>query len=212
MTRTLVVHGGAGSWPEEVRPAAEAGLERALDEGFAAFGEGPLAAAIAAVRRLEDDELFNAGIGATLNASGYIEHDAGVMEGTRLRAGAVGAVRGIRHPVDLAHAVLEDGRHVLLVAGGAALFAASRGIETADPAIFEVARRRQQLEEWKRGDTVGAVAFEDGRTAVAVSTGGFTGKLPGRVGDSPIPGAGFYAEDGRGAACSTGAGEPSCGC
>lgn len=169
--------------------------------------DGPLAAAVAAVRRLEDDELFNAGIGATLNASGFIEHDAGVMEGFGLGAGAVGAVRGIRHPVDLARAVLKDGRHVLIVAGGAALFAAEMGVETADPSIFEIPRRRAQLEEWKRGDTVGAVAFEDGRTAVAVSTGGYTGKRPGRVGDSPIPGAGFYAEDGCGAACSTGTGE-----
>ena len=209
MPRTLVVHGGAGTWPEDVRSRAEESLEDALEDGIAAFPDGPLAACVAAVRRLEDDPLFNAGIGATFNSAGFIEHDAAVMEGGNLGAGAVGAVRGIRHPVDLAREVLKDGRHVLLVADGARRFAVERGVETAGEEVFAVARRREQLEEWKRlqGDTVGAVAWEDGRTAVAVSTGGYTGKLPGRVGDSPIPGAGFYAEDGHGAACSTGSGE-----
>ena len=209
MPRTLVVHGGAGSWPDELRDRAMRGLELALDAGMVAFGDGPLAACVAAVRALEDDPIFNAGIGATFNAAGQIEHDAAVMEGSELRAGAVGAVRGIRHPVDLAREVMADGRHVLLVGDGARLFAAERGVETADEELFTVAARREQLETWKRsqGDTVGAVAWEDGRTAVAVSTGGYTGKRPGRVGDSPIPGAGLYAEDGHGAACSTGMGE-----
>src|SRR5205807_3694756 len=121
----------------------------------------------------------------------------------------VAAVRDIRHPVDLARAVLEDGRHVLLVAEGASRFADTVGVEKADPQLFVVERRRKQLEAWQRGegDTVGAVAFVDGHVAAAVSTGGYTGKLPGRVGDSPIPGAGIYADDERGAAVCTGAGE-----
>lgn len=207
--RTLAVHGGAGTWSEELRPLALEGIERALDAGMAAFAGGPLEACLAAVRFLEDDPIFNAGIGASLNADGFVELDAGVMEGRDLRVGAVAAVRDIRHPVDLARAVLEDGRHVLLVAEGASRFADQAGVERADPKLFIVERRRRQHEQWQRGegDTVGAVAFEDGHVAAAVSTGGYTGKLPGRVGDSPIAGAGFYADDERGAAVCTGRGE-----
>jgi len=207
--RTLAVHGGAGAWSEELRPLAMEGIERALDAGLGAFGGGPLEACLAAVRFLEDDPIFNAGIGAALNSDGFVELDAGVMEGRDLRAGAVAAVRDIRHPVDLARAVMEDGRHVLLVAEGASRFADQAGVEKADPALFIVERRRRQHERWQRGegDTVGAVAFEDGHVAAAVSTGGYTGKLPGRVGDSPIVGAGFYADDERGAAVCTGTGE-----
>jgi len=185
------------------------GIERALDAGMRTMGAEPLEGCLAAVRTLEDNPLFNAGIGAALNADGFIEHDAAVMEGRNLRAGAVAAVRDIRHPVDLARAVLEDGRHVLLVGDGASRFAVQAGVERADPKLFMVERRREQLEAWRRGegDTVGALAFVDGHLAAAVSTGGYTGKLPGRVGDSPIPGAGIYADDERGAAVCTGAGE-----
>jgi beta-aspartyl-peptidase (threonine type) len=207
--RTLAVHGGAGTWSEELRPLAGEGIERALDAGMAAFEGGPVAACLAAVRFLEDDPIFNAGIGASLNADGFVELDAGVMDGSDLRVGAVAAVRDIRHPVDLARAVMEDGRHVLLVAEGASRFAKEAGVERADPKAFIVERRRRQHEQWQRGegDTVGAVAFQDGHVAAAVSTGGYTGKLPGRVGDSPIPGAGFYADDQLGACVCTGAGE-----
>jgi beta-aspartyl-peptidase (threonine type) len=207
--RTLAVHGGAGAWSEELRPLAMEGIERALDAGLDAFGGGPLEACLAAVRFLEDDPIFNAGIGAALNADGFVELDAGVMEGRDLRAGAVAAVRDIRHPVDLARAVMDDGRHVLLVAEGASRFAEVLGVEKADPKLFIVERRRRQHAQWQRGegDTVGAVAFEDGHVVAAVSTGGYTGKLPGRVGDSPIVGAGFYADDERGAAVCTGSGE-----
>src|SRR5205807_5939543 len=205
--RTLAVHGGAGPWEGPVRATADAGLEGALDAGWS--HQTALEMVVAAVRALEDNPVYNAGIGATFNSAGYIEHDAGLMEGTTLRVGGVGAIRAlVRHPIDLARAVMEDGRHVLLVADGAAEFARAKGVELADPAIFETERRRGQLEEWKRVDTVGAVARDaDGRFAVAVSTGGYTGKLPGRVGDSPIPGAGFYADDRGGAAAGTGRGE-----
>jgi beta-aspartyl-peptidase (threonine type) len=155
---------------------------------------------------MEDEPLLNAGIGACLNADGVVELDAGVMEGSELCAGGVACLRDVRHPIDLATAVMTDGRHVLLAAGGASRFAREHGIEMCDPAIFITDRKRQEL--MAGADTVGAVARDsDGHLAVAVSTGGITGKLPGRVGDSPIPGAGFYADDRFGAVCGTGQGE-----
>lgn len=203
----LVVHGGAGAPSEEEHVERRAAVERALDVGWAAIGAGALEAVQAAVRHLEDEPLLNAGVGASLNLDGEIELDAGLMEGTALRAGAVGAVSDVRHPIDLARAVLEDGRHVLLVGAGASRFARARGIETCDPSVFVTPRQRAKWAA-SASDTVGAVARDDrGRTAVAVSTGGMPGKWPGRLGDSPLPGAGFYAHDGMGAACGTGLGE-----
>jgi beta-aspartyl-peptidase (threonine type) len=161
---------------------------------------------MAAVRLMEDEPLLNAGIGACLNEDGVVELDAGVMEGSELRAGGVAGLKDVRHPIDLAAAVMRDGRHVLLAGDGASRFAREHGIEMADPAIFITDRKRQEL--LHGADTVGAVARDaDGRLAVAVSTGGLTGKLPGRIGDSPIPGAGFYADDRFGAVCGTGQGE-----
>jgi beta-aspartyl-peptidase (threonine type) len=128
------------------------------------------------------------------------------MEGSSLRAAGVACLRDIRHPIDLAMAVMNDGRHVLLAADGASRFAHERGIEQTDPSIFITDRKRQEL--MAGADTVGAVARDpEGRLAVAVSTGGIKGKLPGRIGDSPIPGAGFYADDRFGAVCGTGQGE-----
>lgn len=202
----LIVHGGAGPVPENERPLRQAAVERARDAGWSAIGGGALAAAVAAVRHLEDEPLLNAGIGACLNADGVVELDAGVMEGAELRAGGVAVVRDVRHPIDLAVAVMRDGRHVLLAAEGASRFAREHGLEMADPAIFITDRKRQEL--MQGADTVGAVARDaEGRLAVAVSTGGITGKLPGRIGDAPIPGAGFYADDRFGAVCGTGQGE-----
>jgi beta-aspartyl-peptidase (threonine type) len=155
---------------------------------------------------MEDEPLLNAGIGACLNLDGVVELDAGVMEGSELRAGGVAGLKDVRHPVDLAAAVMRDGRHVLLAGDGASRFAREHGIEMADPAIFITDRKRQEL--LHGADTVGAVARDaEGRLAVAVSTGGINGKLPGRIGDSPIPGAGFYADDLFGAVCGTGDGE-----
>lgn len=181
-------------------------MERARDIGWAAIGDGALAAAIAAVRHMEDEPLLNAGIGACLNSDGEVELDAGVMEGAALRAGGAACLRDVRHPIDLAVAVMRDGRHVLLAAEGASRFAREHGVEMADPAIFITDRKRQEL--MQGADTVGAVARDaKGRLAVAVSTGGIKGKLPGRIGDSPIPGAGFYADDRFGAVCGTGQGE-----
>ncbi len=181
-------------------------MERARERGWSTISAGALAAAVAAVRHMEDEPLLNAGIGACLNADGEVELDAGVMEGASLRAGGVACLRDVRHPIDLALAVMRDGRHVLLAAYGASRFAHDHGIETADPSIFITDRKRQEL--LPGADTVGAVARDsDGHLAVAVSTGGIKGKLPGRIGDSPIPGAGFYADDRFGGVCGTGQGE-----
>jgi beta-aspartyl-peptidase (threonine type) len=202
----LIVHGGAGPVPEaEIRQRQDA-VERARDAGWAAIGRGALAAAVAAVRHMEDEPLLNAGIGACLNADGVVELDAGVMEGAELRAGGAACLRDVRHPIDLAVAIMEDGRHVLLAAEGASRFAREHGVEMADPSIFITDRKRQEL--MLGADTVGAVARDsDGHLAVAVSTGGRTGKLPGRIGDSPLPGAGLYVDDRFGGVCGTGLGE-----
>ena len=154
---------------------------------------------------MEDEPLLNAGIGACLNADGEVELDAGV-EGSELRAGGVACLKDVRHPIDLAVEVMRDGRHVLLSGLGASRFARDRGIEMCDPSVFINNRKRQQ--RLQGADTVGAVARDsEGRLAVAVSTGGISGKLPGRIGDSPIPGAGIYADDLFGAVCGTGQGE-----
>jgi len=201
----LVAHGGAGPVPESERAERQAAVERAVEAGWAHVGEGALAAAVAAVRHLEDEPLLNAGLGACTNSDGDVELDAGVMEGAQLRAGGVAGLRDVRHPIDAAVAVMEDGRHVLLVGPGASRFAREHGVEMADPSIFVNAARHRPLEAV---DTVGAVARDaHGHLVVAVSTGGIQGKLPGRVGDSPIPGAGFYADDRYGAVCGTGQGE-----
>lgn len=202
----LIVHGGAGAVPESERASRQAAVDRARDAGWAEISRGALAAAIAAVRHMEDEPLLNAGIGACLNADGEVELDAGVMEGDELRAGGVACVRDVRHPIDLAHEVMRDGRHVLLAAAGASRFAREHGVEMCDPAIFVTDRKRQEL--MQGADTVGAVARDaEGHIVVAVSTGGIKGKLPGRIGDSPIPGAGIYADDRFGGVCGTGRGE-----
>ena len=202
----LIVHGGAGPIPTSEGAERQLAVERAAAAGWLRIGDGALSAAIAAVRHMEDEPLLNAGIGACLNSEGEVELDAGVMEGTQQRAGGVACLRDVRHPIDLAEAVMKDGRHVLLAADGASRYAREHGIEMCDPAIFITDRKRQRL--LQGADTVGAVARDgDGHLAVAVSTGGIQGKLPGRIGDSPIPGAGFYADDRHGAVCGTGMGE-----
>ncbi len=202
----LIVHGGAGPVSQAELPLRQAAVERARDAGWAHIGGGALAAAVAAVRHMEDEPLLNAGIGACLNLDGVVELDAGVMEGAGLRAGGAAGLKDVRHPIDLAVAVMRDGRHVLLAGEGASRFAREHAIEICDPAIFITDRKRQELQHG--ADTVGAVARDTaGRLAVAVSTGGINGKLPGRIGDSPLPGAGFYADDRFGAVCGTGKGE-----
>ncbi|HXI94652.1 MAG TPA: isoaspartyl peptidase/L-asparaginase [Candidatus Acidoferrum sp.] len=202
----LIVHGGAGPVPEGERALRQAAVERARDAGWSEIGAGALAAVLAAVRLMEDEPLLNAGIGACLNLDGVVELDAGVMEGAELRAGGAAGLKDVRHPIDLALEIMRDGRHVLLAGEGASRFARDHGIEMADPAIFITDRKRQEL--LHGADTVGAVARDaEGRLAVAVSTGGINGKLPGRIGDAPLPGSGIYADDRFGAVCGTGQGE-----
>ena len=154
---------------------------------------------------LEDEPLFNAGRGAVLNAAGDAEHDAAIMDGAGPRAGGVAAIRGVRNPVVLARAVMDRTPHVLLAGAGAEALAGREGIERVDPS-WHVTERRQH--QWSGGDTVGAVALDaDGHLAAATSTGGIAAKLPGRIGDSPIPGAGLYAHDTTCAVSASGTGE-----
>ena len=201
----LAIHGGAGVIPRRGmtggrRARYEAGLGRALDAGHAVLASdgSALDAVCAAVVVLEDDSLFNAGRGACYNTDEEHELDAAVMDGATRRAGAVAAVNRIRNPVLAARAVMEKSRHVLLVGRGAERFARAHGVKLAPRGYFSTATRLAALRSRLEGHhgTVGAVALDaDGRLAAATSTGGYTGKLPGRVGDSPIVGAGTYADD-----------------
>lgn len=211
----VIVHGGTGAIDEGRLPACIAGCEVAARAGHDVLERGgsALDAVEAAVRVLEDNPEFNAGYGADLNRAGVVEVDACIMDG-RLRAGAVGAVPWIRHPVTLARRVLEDGEHLLLVADGALLFAHEHGIvpESPERMIAPGARTRLELAQRQRltpaSDTVGACALDGhGGLASATSTGGTAGKRPGRIGDAPLPGAGTYADELAGAASATGHGE-----
>jgi beta-aspartyl-peptidase (threonine type) len=214
---TLCVHGGAGEWGAERHAAARAGCERAAAAGVAVLAGGGTAldAVEVAVRLLEDDPEFNAGRGSALTRDGTVEVDAAIMTG-ELSVGAVAAVPGVLHPVTLARRVLEANEHVMLVGTGALAFAREHGIGPEPEGALVTPRAQAWLAEWRRarasasasGGTVGAVARDAaGRVAAATSTGGRTGKRPGRVGDCPIIGAGTFA-DGRGGACSaTGHGE-----
>lgn len=206
----LVVHAGAGEWSDD-RDDALAACSQALAAGTAILegGGSSLDAVVAAVRALEDDPLCNAGTGAVLTATGDLELDASVMDGSTLRSGAVGALPPFEHPVEIARAVLDDGRYHLLTGEGAATFAQSRGSRRVEPEAMITERRRAELENGKRsaGNTVGAVACDmAGRLAGATSTGGISGTDPGRLGDTPIVGAGTYA-NARAACSCTGDGE-----
>jgi beta-aspartyl-peptidase (threonine type) len=217
---SVLVHGGAGDVAAErvarhvdgCRAAAQAALD-VLRGGGAA-----LEAVERAVVVLEDDPSFNAGTGACLNADGLIELDASIMEGSRLRAGAVCALPPFLHPIAIARAVLEDGHHVLYAGEGAARFAVAQGFTPSTPEAMttEAAKTRWLAVRAKAGEghdgwaggTVGVVARDaHGVVAAATSTGGRVNKRPGRVGDSPILGAGNYADDDGGAGSVTGDGE-----
>jgi len=220
----LVVHGGAGSMrpgkldPEQERCARD-GLARALSAGSALLADrgSALDAVEAAVRVLEEDACFNAGRGSVLTAEGCIELDAAIMDGQDRRAGAVAGLRTTRAPISLARRLLQDGPHVFLSGKGADQFAREAGLEQVPNSWFEVDERRRQLDELLASDgfddevkygTVGAVAVDNvGHVAVATSTGGLTAKRWGRVGDSPLIGAGTYADDRSAAVSATGSGE-----
>jgi L-asparaginase/beta-aspartyl-peptidase (threonine type) len=218
------VHGGAGTlrrkdMNETRERAYREGLALALRAGYAVLeaGGSSVDAVVAAVMQLENSPLFNAGRGAVLNSDGEHELDAAVMDGATGGAGAVAAVKQITNPVLAARAVMERTPHVLLAGPAADRFARDAGIPLAPPDYFRTPERARALERARaRGEasaaerhgTVGAVALDRyGNLAAATSTGGYTNKLPGRVGDSPIVGAGLYAENETCAVSCTGLGE-----
>ena len=214
----LVIHGGAGLEHKSVTPQDEAAIRAALTlalrkghEALAA-GKPALDAVAAAITVLEDDPLFNAGKGAVFTHDGKNELDASIMDGATLRAGAVANVHHVKNPILLARAVMEHSPHVMMVGDGAEIFAKEQGIELVDPGYFRTERRWKELQEALKEDaasgqamrdpeaatkhfgTVGAVALDaQGHLAAGTSTGGMTDKRWGRVGDSPIIGAGTYA-------------------
>jgi len=229
VTPVLVIHGGAGVVKQDMTPAKEkavrAALTLALQTGYAQLkaGKSSLDAVTATIVVLEDDPNFNAGKGAVFTHDGRNELDAAIMDGNTLRAGAVAGVQHIRNPIQLARAVMEQSPHVMLAGTGAEAFARSIGMPFVDAAYFRTEERWQQLQQALQEDaanqphadvetakhfgTVGAVALDaSGNLAAGTSTGGMTDKRWGRIGDSPIIGAGTYANDGC-AVSATGWGE-----
>jgi len=223
----MAIHGGAGTLPRAaMRGDAEmqyrTGLSQALEAGFSVLqaGGSSLDAVTRAVMALEDNPLFNAGRGAVFTLDGRNELDAAIMDGSTLEAGAVCGVTHVRNPVELARAVMAHSEYVMLSGAGAEEFALGRGFALVPRSYFYTAERWQQLERIRGGDTgvsaltishigtVGAVALDgSGRLAAATSTGGMTGKRYNRIGDSPVIGAGTYADDRSCAVSATGHGE-----
>jgi len=229
----IAIHGGAGGLmtgtvtPEKEKAYNEK-LSEALEVGYSLLGKGGSAidAVEAAVRVLEDSPLFNAGKGSVFNNDGVNEMDAAIMNGKTLKAGAIAEVRTIRNPITAARAVMEKSQHVLLASAGAEKFAKECGLEIVGPSYFYDEDRHQQWlatknkevnyswsgdnlpESEKKLGTVGAVALDNqGNLAAATSTGGVNNKKFGRVGDSPIIGAGTYANNKTCAVSCTGQGE-----
>jgi L-asparaginase / beta-aspartyl-peptidase len=223
----LAIHGGAGTLPRaemsaESETRYRAGLSEALAAGFAVLEHGgtSLDAVTRAVVALEDLPLFNAGRGAVFTHDGQNELDASIMEGATRRAGAVCGLAHVKNPIELARAVMEHSEYVMLAGTGAEEFALTRGVALVPRSYFYTEARWRQLERLRAGETglspltishvgtVGAVAADAaGRLAAATSTGGMTGKRFGRIGDSPIIGAGTYADDRACAVSATGHGE-----
>jgi beta-aspartyl-peptidase (threonine type) len=224
----IAIHGGAGvisraSMTPENERAYRADLERALDAGYAVLEGGgtSLDAVVAAVRILEDSPCFNAGKGAVFSHAGINELDAAIMDGATQKAGAVAGVKHVRNPIELARMVMERTPHVLLAGEGAEEFALEQGVTLVPGSYFYTERRWKQLEDAQRENriadatsdtdyfgTVGAVALDaHGNLAAATSTGGMTNKRWGRIGDSPIIGAGTYADNATCAVSATGSGE-----
>ena len=225
----IAIHGGAGTITRDrLKPRMEARYRAALQDALRAghevleAGGTGLDAVAAAVVVLEDCPLFNAGRGAVFNSAGEHELDAAIMDGSSLRAGAVAGVRATRNPILAARAVMEKTRHVLLCGDGADRFAAEVGLAVVAHDYYSTEARQFALKRLQRADrekhdavsaadrhgTVGAVALDAaGNLAAATSTGGFTNKMPGRVGDSPVIGAGTYADNATCAVSGTGSGE-----
>jgi L-asparaginase / beta-aspartyl-peptidase len=223
---TLVIHGGAGSMERgktaaATEAAARAGLSNALDAGSAVLAKGGSAmdAVAAAIMVMEDDPTFNAGRGAVFTYKGVNELDASIMDGNTMAAGAVTGARYTKNPILLARAVMEKSPHVFLSREGADEFSREQGLTQVDNDYFATPERWKQLEELKakklgwfdvdlKYGTVGAVAVDsEGNVAAGTSTGGLTGKRWGRIGDSPIIGAGNYADNRACGISATGAGE-----
>ncbi|MFL6747170.1 MAG: isoaspartyl peptidase/L-asparaginase family protein [Sphingomicrobium sp.] len=226
MSWKLVIHGGSGSMvpgmlSSEMDELGRTGLKAALDAGesILAAGGAALDAVEAAARVLEDDPCFNAGRGSVLAYDGHVELDAAIMDGRNRDAGAVAGLRSTRAPISAARAVMEQSPHVLMSYEGADDFACEAGLEQVPNRWFVTPERRRQLDELlaKGSDafdadikygTVGAVAVDaQGHVAAATSTGGLTAKRWGRIGDSPLIGAGTYADDRAAAVSATGLGE-----
>ncbi len=220
---SIAVHGGAWDVPDELLEAHIEGVQIALETGWKILKKG--GSAVDAVERaiitLEDDPTFNAGRGSAINALGQIELDAGMMDGDTLRAGAVACVQNFRHPISIARSIMNEGDHVLLAGVGAARFAREHGFHPCQPEELIVPH---ELSRWKddygqtpaasrksfahAGDTVGVVAMDSkGRIVAGSSTGGTPHKHPGRIGDSPLLGAGTYADNEFGGVATTGQGE-----
>jgi beta-aspartyl-peptidase (threonine type) len=223
MKPAIIVHGGAGDISADLQEAHKEGARHAVEAGWAALAAGSSArdAVEAAIVVMEDDETFDAGRGSYLNADGQVELDAGFMDGAGLLVGAVAGVQFIRNPIRLARAVMEKSQHVLLIAHGAERFAQKMGFPVCDLTDLAVPR---EFERWQKllydrtysaresfahaADTVGCVALDQGgHVAAGTSTGGTPNKMPGRVGDVPMVGCGFYADDEFGGASCTGWGE-----
>jgi beta-aspartyl-peptidase (threonine type) len=220
----LVIHGGAGRRDPLLLPRGEdahrAQLGAALDAGYSLLDDGASAidAVVAAVRALEDCGLFDAGRGSVFNAEGFCELDAALMDGRTLQAGAVAGIRHVRSPISLARGVMEKSPHVMLIGDGAEAFARDLGCEMVANGYFQSEQRRLQWERAKKRQggpaaeeahgTVGCAALDRaGNLAAGTSTGGILNKKWGRVGDSPIIGAGTYADNLTCAVSATGAGE-----
>jgi len=215
----IVVHGGAWDIPRELEEPCVEGVTEAAKVGMECLlkGGSALDAVEVAVKCMEDNPVFDAGIGSVLNAGGEVELDAAIMDGRDLRAGAVAAVKHVRNPVSLARKVMEETNHVLLAGEGATKFAETEGFEMFEGLVVERVlekwrRLREKYEETMRfstgNGTVGAVAMDvEGNVAAATSTGGTPFKLPGRVGDSCLIGCGLYADNEVGGVSATDHGE-----
>ena len=228
----IIVHGGAGNWPRNKHASALSGVRQAVENGFSILQDKgrALDAIEQAIITLEDNPIFNAGTGSTMNLAGRIENDASIMDGTRLESGAIALVNGIRNPIKLARLIMEKTDHVLVAGKTARILANEFALEKA------VLKTSERLSNWRRekqtfekgrsrdfernsalrksgvlgeiADTVGALALDSsGRIAAGASTGGVTLKLPGRIGDTAVIGAGVYADNRLGAATATGIGE-----
>lgn len=228
---TIIVHGGAGEWPRNRQAAALDGVRAAATAGWLVLKNqaSSIDAVETAVVSMEDNPIFNAGTGSALNLAGNVEMDAAIMDGKQLSGGAVAMVKRVKNPVKLARIVMEETDHVLLAGVQAERLATNHRLPRSNP------RTRERATAWRRGlalfrkgntshlyrnyellekgllrglDTVGALALDaEGNVSAACSTGGLALKLPGRIGDSAILGAGLYAENSAGAATATGVGE-----